>query len=339
MHPELSVAFFGYGYWGKNVLRTLMNEPRAKVKWACDIVPERLDQIGSDYPQLAVTNDFDSAMCDPEVEAVVLATPAETHVPLAVRALEYGKHVFLEKPMGTNIKEADELAGVVRSSGKTFQVGHIFEYAEPVRILRDWIRTGRLGDIRYVTGNRASLGPRIRTDCNIVWDYAIHDLYMLMYLLEQEPERVAARGQRGLYENIEDTVFMDLYFPGGTWAVFYSSWAAPLKRRDITFVGEKAMAVYDETKQEKLVLYNCGYARQKGYDSWGNLNWRLFDNGKEVAKLGQSQPLAAELASFIECAAQGGCPISNVEDGLRTIRVLDALNRSLSTNGSEVTLK
>ncbi|MEN6484290.1 MAG: Gfo/Idh/MocA family oxidoreductase [Syntrophobacteraceae bacterium] len=339
MPRTLSVSFFGYGYWGKNLLRTLMNEPQARVKWACDISPERLKQIRADYPQLAVTHDYATAMRDSEVEAVVLATPAETHVPLAIQALEYGKHVFVEKPMGTDVQEADRLAAVVRNSGKTFQVGHIFEYAEPVQVLRDWIRTGRLGNVRYVTGNRSSLGPRIRTDCNIVWDYAIHDLYILMYLFQQEPERVAARGQCTFYKNIEDTVFLDLHFPGGTWAVLHSSWAAPLKRRDITFVGDRAMAVYDETREDKLVLYDCGYSPAEGYDSWGNWNWRLFDRGKEVAKTGQSQPLATEIANFLECASRGASPVSNVEDGLRTIRVLNAVNRSLKTNGSEVSLK
>lgn len=339
MDRRISVAFFGYGYWGKNVLRTLVGVPQAQVKWACDVAPERLNEIRADYPQLLATSNFAEAMCDPEIEAVILATPAETHVPLAMQALANGKHVFVEKPMGTDVREAEDLARLVRRSGKTFQVGHIFEHAEPVRILRDWIAAGRLGRIRYVTGNRASLGPRIRTDCNIVWDYAIHDLYMLMFLFQQEPARVAARGLCAFYPDIEDTVFIDLYFPDGTWAVLHSSWAAPLKRRDVTFVGDKAMAIYDETQEDKLVFYDCGYSPHAGCDCWGNRNWRLFDQGKEVPRLSQSQPLTTELANFLECIRYDSCPVSNVEVGLRTVRVLNAVNQSLKTNGSEVSLQ
>ena len=149
MSQAFSVAFFGYGYWGKNVLRTLMKEPKAEVKWACDLLPERLDQIQSAYPSLVTTSDYLKAISDPEIEAIVLATPADTHAKLARAGLENSKHVFVEKPMASSLSEALELAEVVRQSNCIFQVGHIFEYAEPVRLLREWIQVGNLGKLLY----------------------------------------------------------------------------------------------------------------------------------------------------------------------------------------------
>ena len=339
MEDTIKISFLGYGYWGKNVLRTLMNEPKATIRWACDVVPERTKQIESDFPSLAVTTDSQQAITDPEVDAVVIATPAETHVPISMQALTQGKHVFVEKPMAANLREALSLAKFVRGQDRVFQVGHIFEYAAPVRVLRDWIQNDQLGKIRYITINRASPGPRLRRDINIVWDYAIHDLYMLMFLLGDEPERVAARGLCNFYANIEDTVFIDLYFPGGTWVVAHSSWVAPTKRRDVTVVGSKAMAVYDETQPNKLVLYKRGYSEYAGFDSWGNYNWHLFDDGFDVPELPSMQPLAAELAHFLDCIANGKRPISDVEDGVRTTRVLEAVNQSLHNHGQEVFLK
>lgn len=316
-----------------------MKETRANVKWACDPLLERLEQIQTDYPSLAVTSDHIKAIVDPDVDAIVLATPAETHAQLAKLGLENGKHVFVEKPMATSLVEALEVADLIARKGRVFQVGHIFEYAEPVSLLRDWIERGRLGKILYITANRASHGPRLRTDVNIVWDYAIHDLYMLMYILNEQPRSVAARGSCRFYPNIEDTVFIDLYFESGTWAVLHSSWVAPTKRRDVSLIGEHAMAVYDETQENSIILYNRGYAPHEGFDSWGNLNWRLFDNGFEIPTLGGIPPLTAELSHFFDCVENGSRPVSDAEDGIRTIRVLESLNNSIKSNGKKVLVR
>lgn len=336
MNGPIRVGFLGYGYWGKNVLRTLLQEPRVLVDWACDLSPERVAQIRADCPGLRTTTNYRAIMDDPKVHAVVIVTPAETHVPLATEALQSGKHVFVEKPMATNLRDAEELAAMVRRTGLLLQVGHIFEYAPAVRVLKRWIESGRLGNISYITANRSSLGPRLRTDVNIVWDYAIHDLYLLMHLLGTPPDRVAARGMCRFYSGIEDTVFIDLYFPGGTWAVVHSSWIAPTKRRDVILVGNQSMAVYDETRKDKLVLHKRGFERRSGYDNWGNLDWHLFDEGEEVPILEAEQPLATELSSFCDCLENGRQPLSDIEDGLRTIRVLEAISRSLNNNGREV---
>ncbi len=330
------ITFLGYGYWGQNVLRTLMRDLEVPVKWACDPNPGRVAQLRDDYPNLATTVDAEVAIGDPEVAAVVCVTPAETHVRLVKQALRQGKHVFVEKPLATTVDDARELALFARDIDRVVQVGHIFKHAAPVRALHKLVREGELGDIHYITANRASLGPRLRTDVNVVWDYAVHDVYLLMFLMGREPDAVSATGARRFYPTIEDTVFAQLRF-GTTLAHLHASWAAPLKRRELTVVGTQGMAVYDDTANAPLIRYRRGYVPINGRDRWGNQGWQLFDDGAEVVELEAGKSLETELRHFFDCIAHHSAPLSGIDDGVSTVKVLAAIDDALRS-GQEVAI-
>ena len=204
--PLVNIGFIGYGYWGPNVLRNLYQNPRAQVLIACDSSPQQNALLHEHYPTVEITANHEDVFNNPNIDAVCITTPAATHYALVKQALEAGKHVFVEKPMCSTVAEADTLISCAEQHDRILMVGHVYKYNKAVDIIKEVIDQGELGKIHYVRAIRTSLGPRIRADVNVVWDYAIHDLYIAMYLFGGRPERVRASGKSCLRSGIEDVV-------------------------------------------------------------------------------------------------------------------------------------
>lgn len=332
----IRVGILGYGYWGPKILRTLVDHPSAEVAWACDASAHRLTQIRADHPGIPSTADYREVFADPRIQAVILATPAETHYPLAMEAMDQGKHVFVEKPIALAATHAAEMVATAERRRCVLMVGHVFEFAPWVQVLKQVLARRVLGDVWHIHAHRASLGPRLRTDVNVVWDYTIHDVYVSIYLLDAVPDRVTANGQSHYLEGIEDSAAVGLHFPNGAWALLYSSWIAPVRQRTLRVVGSLGIAVYDEAAPDQVLLYHRGFAPHKGVDPLGNQNWRLFEEGMETLAVPKGDALRVELDHFLDCIVTKRTPRSNGQDGLRTLQVLEAANASLKQRGREM---
>ncbi len=334
----IRIGVLGYGYWGPKIVRTLVGHPSGEVAWACDASALRLKQIQADHPGIRSTADYREVFADRGIDAVVLATPADTHYPLAMEAMGQGKHVFVEKPIALTANHAAEMVAMADRRRCVLMVGHVFEFAPWVQVLKHVLAERALGDVWHIYAHRASLGPRLRTDVNVVWDYAIHDVYVALYLLNVMPDRVVANGQCHYSPGIEDSAAIGLHFPNGLWALLYSSWIAPVRERTIRIVGSNGIAVYDEAMPKQVLVYRRGFAPHQGLDPLGNRNWRLFEEGMEALEVPGSDALRLELDHFLECIETNRHPRSDGRDGLRTLRVLEAANMSLRQRGREVLL-
>ena len=263
----LRVAQAGLGPWGANLARNFND--LAELRWLCDEDPSRLESLASRFPHARPTTSFDDLLADSEVAAVVIATPVPTHAALALRALEAGKHVFVEKPMALTAADGERLVDAARERGLVLMPGHLLLYHPGVRKLRELVESRELGDVRYVYGNRQNLGT-IRRDENALWSLGVHDLSVILHLLGEEPAEVWARGESFLKTGVEDVVFCYLRFPSGVIAHMHLSWLDPLKMRRMTVVGSQRMAVFDDMELErKVTVYDKAAEPALGtYGEW-----------------------------------------------------------------------
>lgn len=337
MGIPIQVGFVGFGYWGPNILRNLYQNPRARVVRGCDTFPASAARLAQAYPTIPVTTDLEALLNASDVEAVCIATPADTHFALTKAALEHGKHVFVEKPIAILPDQAQQLIDLAERHQRVLMVGHIYEYNVPINQVKEYLDSRHLGKIHYVVANRTSLGPRIRTDVNVVWDYAIHDIYLMMYLFGGKPTSVRATGYCCLQPDIEDAVFIDLRFPDNVLVNIRCSWYDPIKRRDMTIVGSERMLIYDDMQiDDRIKIFNRGFAPQEGRDRYGNENLRLFDDGITIPHLDWREPLQVEMDHFINCVLDNTTPRSDGHDGKRTLEIIHAINESLKRGGVEI---
>jgi predicted dehydrogenase len=337
MAIPVQIGFIGFGYWGPNVLRNVYQNPRAKVVKASDSFAPNAQRLAEAYPNIPVTLNPEEVLDAEEVEAVCIATPAESHYALTKAALERGKHVLVEKPISILPEEAQELSDLAERQQCVLMVGHIYEYNVPINKVKEYLDSGYLGKINYVVANRTSLGPRIRTDVNVVWDYAIHDIYLLTYLFGGKPHSVRATGYGCLQPSIEDAVFIDLNFANNVLVNIHCSWYEPLKRRDMTIIGSERMLLYNDMEiDDRVKIFNRGFAPLDGNDRYGNRNLRLFDDGITIPHLDWREPLQVEVEHFLNCIINGTPPRSDGLDGKRTLEIIHAVNESLRRGGIEI---
>jgi predicted dehydrogenase len=329
---DISVAVVGAGYWGPNLIRNFANLPGCRLAAVCDLDPARLAAVRDRHPGVRTTTQLDDLLADTALDAVAVATPAGTHYEITRACLEHGKHVLVEKPFVLDAIHGQELIDLARERHLVLMVDHIFLYSPVVAGLAGLLRAGTLGDLRYVRAVRTSLGPRLCEDTNIVWDAQIHDLYILIHLVGAPPIRVVATGGGFVRTGIEDVVFTTLFFPGGVVANCHNSSYAPVKERRMILVGSRRMAVYDElSPTTKLVIYDRGFAPYDGVDTLGNRGIRLYDEGSWQPEIAWHEPLQAECTHFLECVRSGTPPLSDGTSALQLLKVLQAIDRSLST--------
>ena len=334
----LSVAVVGCGYWGPNLIRNFSQMPGVRMKVAVDLNKERLRHIGQLYPSVQTATDFEDVLADPEIDAVMIATPVSTHHKLAKRALESGKNVLVEKPMAASIPEGEDLVRIADERGLVLMAGHTFLYTAAVNKMKDLISSGELGHIYYVSTTRVNLGL-FQEDINVVWDLAPHDVSILNYVLGAEPETVAAQGQAYIQSGIEDVAFLHLRYPGDIVANTHVSWLNPDKIRRITVVGSKKMLVYDDVSMtEKIRVYDKGVSVQPHYDTFGEfqLSYRFGDI--YTPRLDDNEPLKNECQHFVQCIQKRETPRSDGRSGLAVVRVMQRACESIRRNGEQLSL-
>ncbi|WP_428261171.1 Gfo/Idh/MocA family protein [Haliangium sp.] len=333
-HVRVGIA--GIGYWGINLVRTFAHDSRARVTWVCDPVPEARARALALAPAARSSERFEDLLGADDVDAVVIATPAVTHAALARRALQAGKHVFVEKPLALGVEDAEAVVAAADQAGKTLMVGHLMVYHPAVEHLAELVAGGELGDIRYLYATRVNLG-RARRDENALWSFGPHDLSMIDLLVGIAPERVWATGESYLRPGVEDVVFMHLAFPDRRMAHVHLSWLDPRKERRLTVVGSRKMVVFDDVSSEKLRIYDKGYEEPPGFTEFGEY-LTIRSSGVYIPHLPMTEPLARECAHFLDCLDSGQSPRSGAASALRVVRVLAAAQRSLEHGSTPVPL-
>jgi predicted dehydrogenase len=301
-----------------------------ELAWLCDSSEEARGKLARSFPNAVTTDNLDDLLGDPELDAVVLATPVTTHASLAIRVAKAGKHCFVEKPLATSAADAERAVAAAAKAGKALMVGHLLEYHPAVRQLKELIDSGELGSLYYVYGNRQNLG-KLRSDENALWSLGAHDVSVILHLVGEEPEECLAHGESYVREGVEDVVFCYLRFPSGIVAHLHLSWLDPHKERRLTVVGARRMATFDDMAIEgKLTVYDKGF--DEDVRSWGEYIARSGDIFSP--QIDNAEPLRVECEHFVECIRTGTTPRSDGHSGLRVVRVLEELQRSLEVSAS-----
>ncbi|HLB20843.1 MAG TPA: Gfo/Idh/MocA family oxidoreductase [Solirubrobacteraceae bacterium] len=321
----IRVGVVGLGYWGPNLARNLAAVPGCELRWLCDSDRAARERVAGSFAGVGTTDELDRLLQDDELDAVVLATPVPTHAELATRVAQAGKHCFVEKPLATTTAEAEAAVAAAASAGKLLMVGHLLEYHPAVTRLKQLVDDGELGTLYYLYGNRLNLG-KLRADENALWSLGAHDVSVALHLIGEEPEECLAHGASYVREGVEDVVFCYLRFPSGIVAHLHLSWLDPHKERRLTVVGARRMATFDDMLVEgKLALYDKGF--DEDARSWGEYITRSGDIFSP--RIANSEPLRLECEHFVQCVRSGQTPRSDGESGLRVVRVLEQLQRSL----------
>jgi predicted dehydrogenase len=319
--PRLGVV--GLNYWGPNLVRNF--DDLAELAWLCDLDEERLASLAARYPHARATTELDELLGDDSLDAVVVATPVPTHYELAKRALEAGKHVFVEKPPAMRAAEMDELVRIASERGRVLMPGHLLLYHPGVQKLKELVDTGELGEVLCVYGNRQNLGI-VRTNENALWSLGVHDLSVILYLLDDDPETATAQGRDFLTPGVEDVVFCYLRFPSGKIAHMHLSWLDPHKMRKLTVVGREKMAVFDDMELErKVTVYEKSpWKRAETYGEWQTRSGDIY-----IPKISTAEPLRLECTYFLELVEGKHDRAQVARDGARVVRALEMLTDSL----------
>ncbi len=324
----IRVGVVGLGYWGPNLARNFAGLPGCELTWCCDADQAVCARVAGLYPSARATTDLQDLLDDPQLDAVVLATPVPTHADLAVRVLEAGKHCFVEKPLAQSVADAERAVEAGRAAGRILMVGHLLEYHPGVLKLKELADGGELGRIFYIYGNRLNLG-KLRADENALWSLGAHDVSVVLTLAGEEPIEAVAHGESYVRDGVEDVVFCFLRFPSGLAAHLHLSWLDPHKERRFTVVGEHKMATFDDMAVEgKITVYDKGFDEApQGYGEWVTRSGDTYS-----PRLAGVEPLRLECQEFITSIRDGSTPRSDGESGLRVVRVLERLQRSLESS-------
>ncbi len=332
----MRVGVVGYGYWGPKVARALAQLVGAHNLLICERRPAGLAQAARDLPEAEQTERWPDLLGRSDVCAVVLCTPANTHYELASEALTAGKHLLVEKPAVTSTEEAIALTGEAARRRRVLMAGHVFRYLPAAGALRTLIEDGTLGELRYLYSDRTSLGPRAREDVSVVWDYLIHDAYLLPWLLGRPVRSVRAVGGSYLRPGLQDVVFAQWDFGAGIIGCSRASWCDPEKVRRLVVAGSRGMAVLDDLQPAaRLTLFRRGYEPHEGIDDFGNQGLRLFDDGAEVVATSSDEPLVEECRAFLSAVRERRTADDARDDIITTTAVCEAVERSLATAQSE----
>jgi predicted dehydrogenase len=325
LDAPITVAVVGLGYWGPNLARNLAAIPGCELTWLCDPDDGARERLARAFPGVRATEDLSELLRDPGLDAVMLATPVPTHAELALEVLRAGKHCFVEKPLATTSADAERAIAVAAGTDRILMVGHLLEYHPAVARLKALIDQDELGTLYYLYGNRLNLGM-LRADENALWSLGAHDVSVVLHLIGEEPDECLAQGASYVRDGVEDVVFCYLRFPSGIVAHLHLSWLDPHKERRLTVVGARRMATFDDMLVEgKLSIYDKGFDEDSR--SWGEYIARSGDIFSP--RVPNAEPLRIECEHFLECVRNGSTPRSDGASGLRVVRVLERLQRSL----------
>jgi predicted dehydrogenase len=332
----IRIAVVGYGYWGPNLVRNIVERPELELWGLCELDAERRAKFAARYPRDRACASFDEVLADPGVDAVSIATPPRTHAALVGQALEAGKHVLVEKPLAMNAGDAEGLVALAERESLVLMPGHTFLYSPPVNKVRDLIRSGELGEVFFVTSSRMNLGIYQRD--GVLNDLAPHDLSILLYWLDRPVTQVAASGSTVFQDGVPETAFLTVCFEQGATANVQLSWLAPRKVRQTIIVGSKRMVIYDDGALDGAVrVYDRGLDFSEP-TTFGE-HQLTYRSGDMVApRLDAAEPLGLELADFAHAIRTGESPRSDGRLGIEIARILEAAHVSLSSSGTPVAL-
>ena len=333
MARGIGIAVMGFGYWGPNLVRNIVERPEYRLLGLCEIDPARAAEFERRHAGVPV-REFDDVLLDPEVQAIAIATPPGTHHRLAGEALLAGKHVLVEKPLATNAHDAEELVELADRVERTLMPGHTFLYSPPVNKVRDLIHSGELGEVYFVTSSRMNLG--LYQHYGVVCDLAPHDLSILLYWLEDPMVRVAASARSVFRDDVPETAFLTLSFASGAAANVQLSWLAPRKVRQMIVVGSKRMVVYDDAAVDGAVrIYDRGFDFTEP-SNFGEYQLTYRSGDMVVPRLDPAEPLGLELEDFARAIETGAAPRSHAGLGVEIVRILEAAQTSFASAGEPV---
>jgi predicted dehydrogenase len=317
------VGVVGLGYWGPNLARNF--DELGALAALCDLNEDLRERYAARHPNARVYSDYEELLADGSLDGVVIATPVPTHYALAKRALEAGKHALVEKPPAMRASEMEELVALSARSSLVLMPGHLLLYHSGVQKVKELIEAGELGRVLYVYGNRQNLG-KIRKDENALWSLGVHDLSVVLHLLDEEPSEATASGRDFLNEGVEDVVFCYLRFPSGRIAHMHLSWLDPHKMRRITVVGREKMVVFDDMElEQKVTIYDkAPESAPTSYGEWLTRTGDVFS-----PKISNAEPLKLECRAFLDLMDGRGDARKVADDGLKVVRTLERLQASL----------
>lgn len=335
----LNVGIIGVGYWGPNIIRNFAASKNARVVSCADLKRERLDFIAARYPTIKSTTDFMEIINDPGVDAVAICTPVFTHFEIAQAALNAGKHVLVEKPMTSTTAQAQELINLAERRKRVLMVDHTFLFTGAVMKIKETIESGQVGDIMYFDSVRVNLGL-FQHDINVIWDLAPHDISIMNYLIDEEPEAVVATGSDHIGNGLEDVAYLTVYYPNRLIAHIHVNWLSPVKIRQTLIGGSKKMIVWDDNSpSEKIKIYDKGIEVVQTADQIYNTLIQYRTGDIYCPKVPQLEALAVEAEHFIDCIENGAAVKSGGDLGYRVVQILEASERSIKNRGKEIKLK
>jgi predicted dehydrogenase len=338
MQP-IGIAVIGCGYWGPNLIRNFAEESRAQVRWVCDLDASKLESVHRRYPSVRMTTQCQELLADPQVEAIVIATPVQTHHALARAALRAGKHVLIEKPLADQAALAEDLVAQAQQYERILLVDHTFVYTGAVRYLKKLYEESLLGDLWYIDSVRINLGL-FQHDVNVVWDLAPHDLSIVTHLIGQDPLTVQAMGACHTGNHVEDVAYLTLNFDNNLIAHFHVNWLSPVKVRQMIFGGRDRMVIYNDLElSEKLRIYDRGIeVKADNREGIYNLLVDYRSGDMWAPALDGTEALKVEVGHFLDCIEHGEKPITDGEAGLRVVKILEAAQMSMQAGGKRVAI-
>ena len=335
---HLSVGVVGCGYWGPNLIRSFNSLPGCTVQAVCDTRPERLDHMKSLYPEVETNTSFNWLLNGPNLDAIAIAAPLPLHYDLASQCIDASKHTFIEKPMASSSHQCQELTGAAADKSLSLMVGHTFLYSAAVRKMKEIIDAGDIGKIRYISSRRLNLGI-LRSDLNVVWDLAPHDISIIMYLMNELPDSVNCQGQANLNKDVADVATLTMNFPSGVFATIQNSWLDPRKVREMTIVGEKRMIVYDDLEPvQKIKIYDQRVESPPHYDTFTDFHYSYHYGDMYAPHIQLEEPLRVECNHFLDCIRGGSRPLTWGGNGKALVQILEAASESLAREGGRVTI-
>ncbi|MCA6459670.1 MAG: Gfo/Idh/MocA family oxidoreductase [Chitinophagaceae bacterium] len=334
----IKIGLIGYGYWGPNLVRNFVATENCQVKTVADSRLDRLSIVSKMYPGISVTDKATDIIQDPEIDAVIIATPVFSHFGIAMSALENGKHVLIEKPMTSSVQEAEQLLEVAEKKGLVVMVDHTFLYTGAVNKMKQLINDDIIGELKYFDSTRINLGL-FQPDVNVLWDLAPHDLSILFHLVDEKPVSVNATGVSHTNNGIENIAYLTVNYGNNFIAHINCSWTSPMKVRSTLIGGDKKMIFYNDLEpSEKIRVYDTGFSYKTDEEKNRILvDYRVGD--VQIPKISPSEALAGVAKDFIQSIQSKGTPVANGIIGLTVVKVLEAAQESIKQDGKEVKIK
>ncbi len=332
----INVAVIGYGYWGPNLVRNFVANPRTHIDLCCDLKEDRLKAINRNYPSLKTTRNYKDVINDPSIDLVAICTPVFTHYEIAKEALEAGKHVLIEKPMTGSSAQAEDLINIAERKRLKIFVDHTFVYTGAVRKIRQLVDNGEIGDLYYYDSTRVNLGL-FQQDVNVLWDLAPHDISIMNHVTDQKPVGVVATGADHFGKGYEDVAYLTVYFPGSLIAHIHANWMSPVKIRQTLIGGSKKMVVWDDNKPtEKLHIYDKGIEVSVSADEVYKMLVQYRTGDMYCPKIDSTEALTVEINKIVDSLENGHNSVADGQAGWMVVRILEAAEESIKNRGKEV---